>query len=81
MQKINASVSNNAAITAHILPYILIPYIHPLEGSSESKVSDDDKLGDCGRGHNNLPLKKDAEVVAASWTAVDLKKKNHTEIA
>lgn len=54
--KIDASISNNVTVTAHILTRVLYVavdvehMIYPLEGSSESKVSDITKLCNSGGG-------------------------------
>lgn len=45
--------------------------MHPLEGHSESKVSEKNKHGNSGRGCNNVPLKKE-EKEEATLSMVDI---------
>lgn len=57
----DASISNDVTVTAHIPPCVLyvgtvVKPIHPLEGSAESNVSDDNKHGDRGRSSDNVGI-------------------------
>ena len=49
------SISNDVTLTAHICPQAK----RPLEGSPKSKVSDNNKHGNSGGGHNNVPTMKE----------------------